>query len=116
MLPIIIGLIAAIIFCTYIEFFNPKNFIDPFIVFGFSLFLFVFLYFSLKIKYNYFIKKSLNLFLIELLFIGLFTFIYCFLIYYFRGIKPHFIYFICFSLFFMLIHILLELSGTYSRL
>ena len=117
MLPILIGILAAIILSIYIENFQkPSEFVEPFILFGFVFFFIVFLYLSLKNSHFKFIKKSLFHFLIEILFIGLFTFIYCFLIYYFRGIKPHFINFAYLSLFFIIIHILLEISGVYTKL
>jgi len=114
----IISLIIGILICFYIHNFiqTPSlfNFIEPFIIFTFIVFLIVFIYLSLKIFHIQMIKKIPFYFLLELLFLGLFSYIYFFMIYYFRGItikKMHIIYL---SLLFIIFHILLELSGAYK--
>jgi len=113
--PIIIGTIIGIITCFFIK--NPKTFIEPYIVFGSVYFIIVFSYISLKVGRLSFIKKNPLKFLLELLFIGLFTYLYCILIYYFRGIsiKKDNIYFILGSILFIIVHILIEIAGTYDR-
>jgi len=114
----ILGLFIGILICLYIHIFiqNPSlyNFIEPFIIFSFIVFLIVFSYLSLKNFHVQIIKKIPFHFLLELLFLGLFSYIYFFMIYYFRGItikKMHIIYL---SLLFIIFHILLELSGAYK--
>lgn len=121
MLPIIFGLFCGIIVCIYIQY-NIKNslfieFIDSFIVYGSVFFLVVFGFLSLKIFHFQFIQKSFFRFLFEILFIGVFSYIYFILAYYLRGISidKHHHYFIYFSLFFIVVHILLELCKAYSR-
>ncbi len=114
----IIGIIIGILICLYIHHFikNPSlsNFIEPYIVFGFILFLIVFIYLSLKIFYFKFIEKMPFHFLLELLFVGLFSYFYFIIIYYFRGIRVKKLYIFYFSILFIIIHFLLELSGTYK--
>lgn len=115
---IIYPIILGIIICFYIEknIQQPSlsNFIEPFIIFTFIVFLIVFIYLSLKIFHIEIIKKMPFHFLLELLFLGLFSYLYFVIIYYFRGItikKMHIIYL---SLLFIFFHILLELSGAYK--
>lgn len=115
----IIGLITGLIVCLYIHNFikTPTliNFIEPFFLFGIVFFLVVFIYLSLKIFYIGFIKKSFK-FLLELLFIGLFCYLYFAIIYYFRGKHIDMKYLIYSTLLFIFIHILLELSGTFKSI
>ena len=118
MIALIIGVIIGIVICIYIENFIQKptltNFIEPYFIFGFVFFLVVFIYLSLKNFHIEIIKKMPFHFLLELLFLGLFSYLYFIIIYYFRGItikKMHIIYI---SLLFILFHILLELSGSYK--
>ena len=116
----IIGLVLGIITCFFIKSMNLSKltkFIESFILFGMVYIVVVFIYFSFK-KYHFsFIKKNLLKYLIELLFIGIFSYFYFILIYYFRGIsieKDH-KYFILLCLLFIIIHTLFELSGVYKR-
>jgi CDP-diglyceride synthetase len=118
MIASIIGVISGILLCIYIHNFikipSLSNFIEPFIIFTFIVFLIVFSYLSLKNFHIQIIKKIPFHFLLELLFLGLFSYLYFIIIYYFRGVhfkKLHIIY-VC--LLFILIHILLELSGAYK--
>ena len=113
--PIIIGILVGIITCFFIK--NPKTFIEPYIVFGSVYFVIVFSYLSLKVGHLSFIKKNPLHFLLELLFIGLFSYLFCIVFYYFRGmsIKKDNIHFIVGSIFFIIIHILIEISGLYDR-
>lgn len=118
MLPIFFGLFSGIIVCLYIQNFGKsKTFIEPFILYGIVFSIIVFLFLSLKIFHVSFIKKSSLKFLLELLFIGLFSYLFCIGFYYFRGmsIKKDNIHFIVGSIFFIIIHILIELTGLYDR-
>jgi hypothetical protein len=117
MIPIIIGIFFGIItiITNTLTHTLTSSFIENFIIFGSVYFLVVFLYFSLKIGYTSFIQKSPLKFFTELIFIGLFGFIYCILIYYFRGIPPN-INILYFSLLFIIAHILLELSHSFKNL
>jgi hypothetical protein len=114
----ILGLFIGIIICFYIHNFiqqpSLSNFIEPFIIFTFIVFLIVFSYLSLKNFHIQIIKKIPFHFLLELLFLGLFSYIYFFMIYYFRGIHINLLHIIYFSSIFVFIHILLELSGAYN--
>jgi len=114
MLPIILGLITGISICLCIE--NTKDFIQPFILFVFVFSLVVFFYLSIKNSYLSFIKKHPLKFLFETLIIGILTYIYCFILFYFRGIPIDQLLFIGFVLLFMIIHILLELGHAYVYL
>jgi uncharacterized BrkB/YihY/UPF0761 family membrane protein len=113
--PITIGIIVGIITCFFIK--NPKTFIEPYIVFGSIYFIIVFSYISLKVSRLSFIKKNPLHFLLELLFIGLFSYLFCIIFYYFRGmsIKKDNIHFVVGSIFFIIVHILIEISGLYDR-
>ena len=118
MLVLILGIISGILICFYIHNFiqNPSlyNFIEPFIIFTFIVFLIVFIYLSLKNFHIQIIKNIPFHFLLELLFLGLFSYIYFFMIYYFRGIIIKKMNIIYLSLIFIVFHILLELSGAYK--
>jgi uncharacterized BrkB/YihY/UPF0761 family membrane protein len=113
--PIIIGILVGILTCLFIK--NPKTFVEPYIIFGSVYFVIVFSYISLKIARLSFIKKNPLHFLLELLVIGLFSYLFCIIFYYFRGmsIKKDNIHFIVGSIFFIIIHILMEISGLYDR-
>jgi len=116
----VIGLMLGIITCFFINSIKSSKlskFIESFILFGMVYIVIVFIYFSLKKNNFSFIKKNLLKYLIELLFIGLFSYFYFILIYYFRGIsiETDHKYFIILSLSFILIHTLFELSGVYKR-
>lgn len=114
-IPIIIGIIFGILTCLLIK--NPKTFIEPYIVFGFVYFFVVFTYIVLKIRYTTFIVKNPLKYFGEAFFIGLITYLYLVLVYYFRGIsimKDH-PYFIFFSLLMIIVHTLIELTGLYDR-
>jgi hypothetical protein len=117
-IPLILGIIIGIIICLYIHNFikTPSlfNFIEPFIIFTFVVFLIVFIYLSLNNFHIHFIKKMPFYFLLELLFIGFFSYIYFFMIYYFRGIRINILHIIYLSSIFVIIHILFELSGAYK--
>jgi CDP-diglyceride synthetase len=114
----ILGLFIGIVICLYIHNFiktpSLTNFIEPFIIFGFVLFLVIFIYLSLKIFHLQFIKKMPFHFLLELFFLGFFSYLYFFIIYYFRGISIKKMRIIYLSLLFIIFHILLELSGGYK--
>lgn len=114
----IIGLITGIIVCIYIHTFIQKptisNFIEPYIIFGIVMFLVVFIYLSLQNFHVQIIKKIPFYFLLELIFIGFFSYLYFYIIYYFRGISMNMIHMFYLSFLFVFIHILLELSGTYK--
>lgn len=120
MYPIVIGLVLGIITCFFINSMNLSKlskFIESFILFGMVYIVVVFIYFSFKKNNFSFIKKNLLKYLIELLVIGIFSYFYFILIYYFRGIsiqKDH-KYFILLCLLFIIIHTLFELSGVYKR-
>uniref|UniRef100_A0A6C0D3G8 Uncharacterized protein n=1 Tax=viral metagenome TaxID=1070528 RepID=A0A6C0D3G8_9ZZZZ len=114
-IPIIIGIIIGILTCLLIK--NPKTFVDPFIVFGFVYFFVVFIFLTIKIGHTKFIRKNPLKYFWEVLFIGLITYLYLLLVYYFRGVlimKDH-PYFILFSLLMIAVHTLVELSGLYDR-
>ena len=114
----IFGLFIGILICLYIHNFIKKpslsNFIEPYIIFGIVMFLVVFIYLSLKNFHIQIIKKIPFYFLLELLFVGFFCYFYFFIIYYFRGIPINVLNIVYLSLLFVLIHILLELSGAYK--
>ena len=114
-ISIITGIIIGIIICLYLQNFKPSAFIESFIIFGIVLSLVVFSYLAFKIGHVSFIKKNKLKFLAELLFIGIFTYVYFILIYYFRrnSIKNDHHHFINFSIVFIIIHILLEVCGVY---
>ena len=115
MLPIFFGLFSGVLVCLYIQNYgNSKTFIEPFILYGIVFSIIVFLFLSLKIFHNQFIKKYPLTFLIELLFIGLFGYFYCILIYHFRGLSFKHNHFIYLSLLFVFIHTLLELCGVFK--
>jgi len=118
MIASIIGVISGILLCIYIHNFikipSLSNFIEPFIIFTFIVFLIVFSYLSLKNFHIQIIKKIPFHFLLELLFLGLFSYIYFFMVYYFRGIPINVMYVIYLSSIFVIIHILFELSGAYK--
>ena len=110
-LPIIIGLVSGISVCLFIE--NPKTFIHSFILFGTIFSLVVFGYLAMKILHTSFIKKNILKYLGESLFIALFTYIYCVIVYSFRGLPMNQPAFIGLSVLFVIIHFMLELSHTY---
>lgn len=113
--PIIIGIILGILTCLLIK--NPKTFIEPCIIFGFVYFFVVFIFLTLKIGHTTFIRKNPLKYLFEAFFIGLITYLYLVLVYYYRGIsimKDH-PYFIFYSLLMIIVHTLLELVGIYDR-
>ena len=114
----ILGIITGILICIYIHHFikipSLSNFIEPFIIFTFIVFLIVFSYLSLKNFHIQIIKKIPFHFLLELLFLGLFSYIYFFMIYYFRGIPINIMHVIYLSSIFVIIHIMFELSGAYK--
>ena len=114
----ILGLFIGILICLYIHNFiktpSLSNFIEPFIIFGIVMFLVVFIYLSLKNFHIQIITKIPFHFLFELLFLGFFSYLYFYIIYYFRGINIKKIHIIYLSLLFALFHILLELSGAYK--
>jgi hypothetical protein len=113
--PIFLGLFSGIFVCFYIQNFgNPTKFVQSFILYGLVFSIIVFLFLSLKIFYISFIKKSSLKFLIELLFIGLFTYIYCIIIFHFRGLSFKHNHFIYLALLFVFIHVLLELCGVFK--
>jgi hypothetical protein len=114
MYPIFLGLFSGILVCLYIQNFgNIKTFVEPFILYGIVFSIIVFLFLSLKIFHTAFVKKSPLKFLLEILFIGLFTYIYCILVYHFRGLSFKHTHFIYLSLLFMFIHLLLELCDVF---
>jgi hypothetical protein len=112
---IVLGIIAGFLTCLFIK--NPSTFREAYIIFGSVYFLIVFGYIALKIRHVSFIKKNPLKFLLELLFIALFTYLYCILVYHFRGlsIKKNNFYFILLSVLFIIIHTLIELAGMYDR-
>jgi hypothetical protein len=110
-LPIIIGLVAGISVCLFIE--NPKTFIHSFILFGTIFSLLVFGYLAMKILHTSFIKKNILKFLGESLFIAIFTYMYCIIVYSFRGLPMNHFAFTGLTLLFVVIHLMLELSHTY---
>lgn len=116
--PVILGIITGILICFYIHNFiqtpSLSNFIEPFIIFGIVFFLIIFIYLSLKNFHIQIIKKIPFHFLLELLFLGLFSYVYFFMIYYFRGIRINKLHLIYLSSIFVIIHILFELSGSYK--
>jgi len=118
MIASIIGIIIGIVVCICIEIFIQKpslsNFIEPYIIFLIVFFLVVFSYLSLKNFHIQIIKKIPFHFLLELLFLGLFSYLYFIIIYYFRGIYMNTIHIFYLSIIFVFIHILLELSGAYK--
>lgn len=118
MIPILVGIIFGIItiITNTLTHTLTSSFIENFIIFGSVYFLVVFFYLSLKIGYTSFIQKSPLKFFTELVFIGLFGFIYCILIYYFRGMPPNMNIVLYFSLLFIVAHILLELSHSFKNL
>lgn len=118
-LPILLGLFSGIITCLYVEYIikkpTLKNFIEPYILFGIVYFLIVFIYLTIKVFHKSFIKKKPFEFFIELIFIGIFSYLFFIIIYYFRGLplkRDHSII-VYFSIVFVIIHLLLELSGMY---
>lgn len=111
MLPIILGLVAGFSVCLFIE--NTKTFIKPFILFGIIFSLTVFIYLAMKNLHTTFIKKNILKFLVESLFIGIFTYLYCVIVYSFRGLPMNQPGFISFTLLFIIIHFLLELNYAY---
>jgi len=114
-LSIIFGIIAGLLTIPFIK--NVPIFRESYIIFGSVYFLIVFGCLALKIRRVSFIKQNLLKFLLELLFIGLFTYLYCILIYYFRGlsIKKDHVYFVMGSLLFIIVHTLIEVAGIYDR-
>jgi hypothetical protein len=112
---VIFGIIAGLLTCLFIK--NPSTFCEAYIIFGSVYFLIVFGYIALKIQHISFIKKNPMRFLFELLFIALFTYLYCILVYHLRGlsIKKDNLYFILLSVLFIIIHTLIELAGMYDR-
>ena len=114
-LSIILGIVAGLLTIPFIK--NIPIFRESYVIFGSVYFIIVFGYISLKIGRLSFIKNNLLRFLLELLFIGLFTYFYCILIYYFRGlsIKKDHVYFVIGSLLFVIVHTLIEVAGLYDR-
>jgi hypothetical protein len=110
-LPIILGIIAGIILCLCIK--NPKTFVHSFILFGSIFSLVVFGYLAMKILHTSFIKKNMLNFFGESLFIAIFTYMYCLIVYSFRGLPMNHIAFTGLTLLFVVIHFMLELSHTY---
>jgi hypothetical protein len=110
-LPIILGIIFGIIVCIFIE--NPKTFIHPFILFGTVFSLIVFGYLAMKILHTSFIKKNISKYLGESLFIGIFTYMYCIIVYSFRGLPINHVAFTGLTILFVVIHFMLELTHTY---
>ena len=110
-LSIIIGIIAGIILCLCIK--NPKTFIHSFILFGSVFSLIVFGYLAMNILHTSFIKKNMVKFIGESLFIAIFTYMYCLVVYSFRGLPINQSVSIGMTLLFVVIHSMLELGHTY---
>ena len=117
--PILWGLFSGIITCLYVEYMtkNPtlNNFIEPYILYGIIYFLIVFIYLTIKVFHKSFILRYPFEFFIELIFIGIFSYLFFIMIYYFRDLplKRDHSKIVYFAILFVIIHILLELSGMY---
>jgi hypothetical protein len=114
-IPIILGIIVGLLTCIFIK--NPKTFIEPYIVFGMAYFIVVITYVSLKIGHIKFITKHPVRFFIETLILGIFTYVFFYIVYHFRGLavaKDH-PYFVFFTLFAIIVNTLFELMGLYDR-
>jgi hypothetical protein len=118
-LPILLGLFSGIITCLYVEIFiktpTLSNFIEPYILYGMIYFLIVFIYLTIKVFHKSFILRYPFEFFIELFFIGVFSYLFFIMIYYFRGLplKRDHSKIVYFAIVFVIIHVLLELSGMY---
>lgn len=113
--PIILGIIIGIITCFFIK--NPKTFIEPYLLFGMVYFIVVIIYVSLKIRYTKFITKHPWRFFTETLILGIFTYVYFYIVYHFRSlsiIKDH-PYFVFFTIFAIIVNTLFEIMGLYDR-
>lgn len=117
--PILWGLFSGILTCLYVEYMiktpTLNNFIEPYILYGIIYFLIVFIYLTIKVFHKSFILKYPFEFLIELFFIGIFSYFFFIMIYYFRDLplKRDHSKIVYFAIVFVIIHILLELSGMY---
>jgi hypothetical protein len=115
----IIGLFSGIITCLYVENIiktpTLSNFIEPYILFGIVYFLVVFIYLTIKVFHISFIRKKPFDFFIELIFLGIFSYLFPILIYYFRGLpmKRDHMKIVYLTIIVIFIHVLLELSGMY---
>ena len=117
--PILWGLFSGIITCLYVEYIIKKptlnNFIEPYILYGMIYFLIVFIYLTIKVFHISFIRKKPFEFFIELIILGVFSYLFVIMIYYFRGLplKRDHSKIVYLTIVFVIIHILLELSGMY---
>jgi hypothetical protein len=119
--PILWGLFSGIITCLYVEYMIKKptlnNFIEPYILFGIVYFLVVFIYLTIKVFHKSFILKYPFEFFIELIILGVFSYLFVIMIYYFRGLhlKRDHAKIVYLTIVFVIIHVLLELSGMYIK-
>ena len=117
--PILWGLFSGILTCLYVEYMiktpTLNNFIEPYILYGMIYFLIVFIYLTIKVFHKSFIQRHPFEFFIELIFIGIFSYLFFIMIYYFRSLplKRDHSKIVYFAIIFVIIHILLELSGMY---
>ena len=119
--PILWGLFSGILTCLYVEYMIKKptlnNFIEPYILYGIIYFLIVFIYLTIKVFHKSFILRYPFEFFIELFFIGIFSYLFFIMIYYFRGLhlKRDHSKIVYLTIVFVIIHLLLELSGMYIK-
>jgi len=119
--PILWGLFSGILTCLYVEYIIKKptlnNFIEPYILYGMIYFLIVFIYLSIKVFHKSFILKYPFEFFIELIILGIFSYLFVIMIYYFRGLplKRDHSKIVYLTIVFVIIHILLELGGMYIK-
>ena len=119
--PILWGLFSGIITCLYVEYKIKKptlnNFIEPYILYGIIYFLIVFIYLTIKIFHTSFIERHAIEFFIELIILGVFSYLFVIMIYYFRGLhlKRDHSKIVYLTIVFVIIHILLELGGMYIK-
>lgn len=119
--PILWGLFSGIITCLYIEYMiktpTLNNFIEPYILYGMIYFLIVFIYLTIKVFHKSFIQRHPFEFFIESIILGVFSYLFVIMIYYFRGLhlKRDHSKIVYLTIVFVIIHILLELGGMYIK-
>ena len=118
----VFGLFSGLFTCLYVEYIiktpTLTNFIEPYILYGMIYFLVVFIYLTIKVFHISFIRKKPFEFFIELFILGFFSYLFVIIIYYFRGLplKRDHSKIVYLTIVFVIMHILLELSGMYKSL
>jgi len=115
-----IAILLGILFCIFLSFKKINQlFVDQTIISLIIICTMIALYFAFVMRQTKYIKKNLIRFILETKLIGILTVFLFICIYHLRKIYielKDYLNFIAVGLFFMLIHVLFELSGLYNKL